>query len=65
MIIEMEKQKSGRVKVPGMPIRVFGMTGKDPVTRPPLLGEHNQEIYCGKLGYSSEKLNELRTKGVI
>jgi CoA:oxalate CoA-transferase len=65
MIIEVENQKAGRVKIPGIPIRVFEMTGKDPVTPPPLLGEHNEEIYCGRLAYSKEELNQLRTKGVI
>jgi formyl-CoA transferase len=32
--------------------------------RAPLLGEHNQEI-LGKLGYTSEKLEQLRQSGVI
>jgi len=31
----------------------------------PLLGEHNEEIYCGELGYSKERLDELRKAGVI
>lgn len=32
---------------------------------PPRLGEHNEEIYCGVLGISKEKLNELRERGII
>jgi len=31
----------------------------------PLLGEHNEEIYCGRLGYSKEDLVALRRAGVI
>jgi crotonobetainyl-CoA:carnitine CoA-transferase CaiB-like acyl-CoA transferase len=31
----------------------------------PLLGEHNEEIYCGELGFSKEKLTMLRSAGVI
>jgi len=32
---------------------------------PPRMGEHNEEIYCGILGYSKEKFEELRRKGII
>jgi len=65
MIIEVENQKLGRIKIPGMPIRIYGMTGKDPVVSPPLLGEHNEQILCGRLGYSKEDLQRLKEKGVI
>ena len=65
MIIEVENQKIGRVKIPGMPLRVCGMTGRDPVTPPPSLGEHNEEILRGRLGYSEEELKVLKEKGVI
>ncbi|MEV4564270.1 formyl-CoA transferase [Nonomuraea sp. NPDC049419] len=34
------------------------------VRTPPLLGEHNQEIY-GQIGVSAEELAELKTNGVI
>jgi hypothetical protein len=29
------------------------------------MGQHNEEIYCGKLGMTRERLAELREKGVI
>ena len=31
----------------------------------PQLGAHNEEIYCGELGYSKERLQQLRDAGVI
>ena len=31
----------------------------------PLLGEHNQEVYCGELGMNSDDLIALRSSGVI
>ena len=31
----------------------------------PALGEHNDEVYGGLLGFSSEKLAELKEEGVI
>jgi len=65
MIIEVENRKLGQVRIPGMPLRVCGMTGKDPVTPPPLLGEHNEEILCGRLGFSREELKKLQEKGII
>ncbi len=34
-------------------------------TPPPRLGEHNEEIYGGLLGYSSEQLAELERKGLV
>jgi hypothetical protein len=29
------------------------------------MGQHNEEIYCGKLGMPKERLAELRDKGII
>jgi CoA:oxalate CoA-transferase len=65
MILEVENRKLGRVRIPGMPLRVCGMTGRDPVTPPPLLGEHNEEILCGRLGFSQEEFKKLQEKGII
>jgi crotonobetainyl-CoA:carnitine CoA-transferase CaiB-like acyl-CoA transferase len=31
----------------------------------PLLGEHNQDIYCGRLGFSREELSEMKASGVV
>ncbi len=65
MIIEVKNRNLGQVRIPGMPLRACGMTGKDPVVPPPLLGEHNEEILCGRLGYSKDDLKQWQEKGII
>ena len=30
-----------------------------------MLGEHNEEIYCGQMGYSKDDLVKLREQEVI
>jgi CoA:oxalate CoA-transferase len=48
----------------GMPIRFSAATaGFDQPA--PALGEHNQAVYGGILGYSAEKISELRSRKVI
>jgi crotonobetainyl-CoA:carnitine CoA-transferase CaiB-like acyl-CoA transferase len=29
------------------------------------MGAHNEEIYCGELGYSKERLQQLKDAGII
>jgi crotonobetainyl-CoA:carnitine CoA-transferase CaiB-like acyl-CoA transferase len=33
--------------------------------RAPLIGEHNEEVYCGELGLSKQELENLKAEGVI
>jgi CoA:oxalate CoA-transferase len=48
----------------GMPLQFSGATvGFD--QPPPSVGEHNEAIYQGLLGYSAERMAELRRDGVI
>jgi crotonobetainyl-CoA:carnitine CoA-transferase CaiB-like acyl-CoA transferase len=48
----------------GMPITFSGSNvGFD--QPPPALGEHNDRVYGQILGYSSERIEELRTQKVI
>ncbi|MGB2855298.1 MAG: CoA transferase, partial [Dehalococcoidia bacterium] len=59
-----DRDDTGTLKYPGAPYKF----SKTPwaLNRPaPLLGEHNEEIYCGRLGYSREDLVALRRAGVI
>lgn len=56
--------ETGRLKYPGAPYK-FSRTPWSLKRPAPLLGEHNGEIYCERLGYSKEDLVALRRTGVI
>ncbi len=54
----------GRLKYPGAPFKLSATPGK--IERAaPLLGEHNEKVYCGMLGYSRQDLVKMRQAGVI
>jgi CoA:oxalate CoA-transferase len=61
--IEVEHPYAGKVTMPGMPVKM----SESPcdIRRAPILGEHNEEIYHDRLGYSEEELVRLRGQGVI
>ncbi len=62
--VEIDHPRMGKVKYPSAPHKFSETPWR--VNRPaPLLGEHNGEIYCGRLGYSKEELVKLREAGVI
>lgn len=65
MIIEIENPVFGKVKVPGIPWKLGPISEEDPPVPPPLLGQHNMEVLCRKLGYDKEKVEELKKEGVI
>jgi CoA:oxalate CoA-transferase len=52
------------LKYPGVPYRFSGIPQKKP-TPAPHLGEDNEEIYCGRLGYEKKDLVKLREAGII
>lgn len=59
-----EIEVAGRkVKSPGSPVRMSGVPAREHV-RAPHLGEHTDEVLKRLLGYSDERLNALRNKGV-
>ncbi|MDY6933954.1 MAG: CoA transferase [Spirochaetota bacterium] len=62
--VEIEHKEAGRLKYPQAPYRF----SKSPCVthRPaPLLGEHNEEIYCKHLCYSKDDLVKLAESGII
>jgi len=60
---EVEHPVAGRRTYPGPPFRMSEVQWR--AGRAPLLGEHNQEVYCGELALSAEELARLRAAGVV
>lgn len=64
MIVEVLHPKAGKVKVPGVPIKLSDTPGE--VRAPaPLLGEHTEEVLSSLLGLSREEISALREEGAI
>ena len=62
--VEFEHSEAGRIKYPGAPYKLSGTPWR--VTSPaPLLGEHNDEVFCRMLGYTRQDLVRMRQTGVI
>ena len=61
--VTIEHPVSGRAVYPGR----VSMMSETPwqAGRAPLLGEHNEDIYCSRLGYSKAELAELERAGII
>jgi len=63
-MVDVDHPEVGVRRVPGHPNRYSAMP--DLTYRPtPLLGEHNEEVFCGLLGLSSQQFNELVADGTI
>lgn len=61
---EIDHPMAGKVKYPGLPFKSSASSGK--FERPaPLLGEHNEKVFCEILGYSRQDLVKMRQAGVI
>ena len=64
MLTEVDFPGIGMLTESGVPIKLSETPGSID-TRPPLLGEHNDEIYSSLLGYNAEKLRQLQAEKVI
>ncbi|MBX3038183.1 MAG: CoA transferase [Anaerolineales bacterium] len=64
MIVEVEHPLGGSTKMPGNPIKL-SETHEDTFSPPPLVGQHNEEVYKGWLSKNDEELTELKNNGVI
>ena len=61
--VEVEHPVTGRALHPGGPVSKLSETPFQ-LGRAPLLGEHNEEIYCDRLGYTKSDLAEMKGNGV-
>lgn len=64
MLAEVEHPGAGKVPLIGIPIKLSKTPGKIK-TVAPMVGEHNEEVYCGLLGYTYQELAQLKEEGVI
>ena len=62
--VELDHPVVGPVTYPGAPVIMSG-TPWEASLPAPALGEHNEEIFRGRLGYSDDELARLRGKGVV
>ena len=61
--VEVEHPVAGTIKQPGAPFRSDATPWQ--MVPAPLLGQHNEAVYCQRLGYSREDLVRLRELGII
>ena len=62
--VEADHPEIGKLQYPGVPYRFSGIPKEQPSTAP-LLGQNNEEILCGDLGYTKKDLVKFREAGVI
>jgi len=63
--VEVEHPELGRRFIYPGPAAIYNGSPWRISRRAPLVGEHNEEIYCGELGLRKEDLTVLAESGVI
>ncbi len=64
MVVEIDHPKVGRFRSIGNPVKIPPMP-EGPFEPPPLHGQHTDEVLRELLGYSAERIAQLREDGVI
>jgi len=64
MIMYADYPGLGKIPLPGIPVKL-SLTPCDVQSPAPMIGEHNEEVYCGLLGMSAEELNQLKSGNII
>jgi crotonobetainyl-CoA:carnitine CoA-transferase CaiB-like acyl-CoA transferase len=62
--VDVEHHETGKLTYPGVPYHFSKIARESPVAAP-LLGQHNEAVYCGRLGYSKQDMARLEEAGVI
>ncbi|HME95016.1 MAG TPA: CoA transferase, partial [Methylomirabilota bacterium] len=62
-IVDLEHPRRGPYPMPGNPVRLSDSPTE--VARPPLLGEHNVEVYGRLLGIKPDEVAQLKRDGTI
>jgi formyl-CoA transferase len=62
--VDIQDPVGGKKKFVGSPVKLSEVPEIEP-RRAPFLGEHSQEILEGLLGFSRDRIEELRTEKVI
>ena len=62
--VEVDQLNVGKVRVPGMPSK-YGNSNWEIRRSAPRLGEHNEQIFCGELGISKDRLAALKEVGIV
>jgi crotonobetainyl-CoA:carnitine CoA-transferase CaiB-like acyl-CoA transferase len=62
--VDIEHQQIGKLKYPGVPYKFSELKQETPEAAP-LLGQHNEAIYYGRMGYSKQDLTKLKEARVI
>jgi len=65
MIVEVEDKLAGTIKIAGNPIKMSSVPESPVRDKVPEIGEHNQEVYSGLLGFSEAEILSLQENGVI
>ena len=62
--VAIDRGDTGPVAYPGLPFQLTGLD-RDPPAPAPTIGQHNRDVYCGRLGYTPEELVKLHQTGII
>ncbi len=62
--VDVDHPAAGRIKHPGAPF-IMSETPWQIRSPAPLLGQHNQQVYCDRLGYDNHDLLTMKKAGII